>query len=581
MSENQMNGAEALILSLEKIGIEVAFGIPGGAAIPIYDAMYKMRKKMKFVLVRHEQNAAHEADGYARATGKPAAVLVTSGPGAANTVTGIMTAHMDSIPMIVITGQSPRAMLGKDAFQEADIFNLTMPIVKHSYLLRNANEIPRVLKEAYHIATTGRPGPVLIDVPKDVGTDPFTASLDQAMDLPGYKPVDKAYTTETLKQMAAALRAAKRPVILVGHGAALSGAEDEVMTLAETMQIPVASTLLGKGVFPDNHALSVEGVGMHGTAYGNRALVECDLLLSVGARMDDRVIGIPERFCADAVKIHIDIDGSEFGKLIKPDIRCQGDAKAVLQDLMPLLKKGNTADWVKTIAAYKKKWPLTYLKQGGLRPALVIDALNELTGGKAIMTTDVGQHQMWAWQWYKCDKPWKFISSGGAGTMGFGLPAAIGAQFGKPDSLVIAVVGDGGFQMTMSELSTAVIHKLPVKIILMNNHYLGMVRQWQDMFYDERFSGVDLEGNPDFVELAKSYGMKAMNLKRRADVKKVLKRALEHPGPVLVNVEVIKHQEVFPMVPPGKALEDTVLEVPKKKGRPAAAKQAADSARTS
>ena len=573
MSENQMNGAEALIQSLEKIGIEIMFGLPGGSAIPLFDALYKVRKKMKFVLVRHEQGAAHEADGYARATGKPAAVLVTSGPGATNTVTGIMTAHMDSVPMIVITGQSVRGMLGKDAFQEADVFNLTMPIVKHSYLLKSANDIPRVVKEAYHIATTGRPGPVLIDVPKDVGTEACTAGLEAELNLPGYKPEKKGYAPETIQQIADALAASQRPVIIAGHGAALSHAEDELLALAEKLQIPVASTLLGKGVFPDSHPLSLEGLGMHGTAYANRALVECDLMLSVGARLDDRILGVPSQFCKHAVKIHIDIDAAEFGKLIRPDIRCRGDAKTALQDLLPLVKRGDTAEWRKRLDGYKKKWPLAYSKKGGLHPPQIIDALNGLTGGQAIMATDVGQHQMWAWQFYKCDKPWQFITSGGAGTMGFGLPAAIGAQFGRPGETVICIAGDGGFQMTMSELATAGIHKLPIKIIIMNNHYLGMVRQWQDMFYDERYSGVDLEGNPDFVELAKAYGFLGLNLKRAADIQKVLKKALAHPGPVVVNVEVVKHEEVYPMVPPGKPLEDTVMEHPRRKpGRPAGRK---------
>lgn len=573
MSENQMNGAEALIQSLEKIGIEIMFGLPGGSAIPLFDALYKVRKKMKFVLVRHEQGAAHEADGYARATGKPAAVLVTSGPGAANTVTGIMTAHMDSVPMIVITGQSVRGMLGKDAFQEADIFNLTMPIVKHSYLLKHANEIPRVVKEAYHIATTGRPGPVLIDVPKDVGTEACTVGLEAEMNLPGYKPEAKGYAPEMLQRIADELAKSQRPVIIAGHGAALSHAEGELLALAEKLKIPVTTTLLGKGVFPDSHPLSLEGLGMHGTAYANRAIVECDLMLSVGARLDDRILGVPSQFCKNAVKIHIDIDAAEFGKLVKPDICCRGDAKTALRELLPLTKKGDTGEWLKRLDGYKKKWPLTYSKRGGLHPPQIIDALNSLTGGKAIMTTDVGQHQMWAWQFFKCDKPWQFITSGGAGTMGFGLPAAIGAQFGRPGETVICIAGDGGFQMTMSELSTAGIHKLPIKIIIMNNHYLGMVRQWQDMFYDERYSGVDLEGNPDFVELAKAYGFLGMNLKRAADIPKVLKKALAHPGPVIVNVEVVKHEEVFPMVPPGKPLEDTVLEHPRRKpGRPAGRK---------
>ena len=576
MSEKQLNGAEALMECLEMNGIEMIFGLPGGSAIPLFDALYKEREKMKFVLVRHEQGAAHMADGYARATGKPAVVLVTSGPGAANTVTGIMTAYMDSVPMIIITGQSVRGMLGKDAFQEADTFNLTMPIVKHSYLLKNANEIPRVIKEAYHIATSGRPGPVLIDVPKDVGQEPCTTSLDPEMNLPGYAPEKRGYTPETIQQIVDALEKSERPLIIAGHGAVLSHAENELLELAEKMQIPVTSTLLGKGVFPDSNPLSLEGIGMHGTAYANRAAVECDLMMSVGARLDDRILGVPSEFCKNAVKIHIDIDGAEFGKLVKPEICCRGDAKTVLLDLLPLVKPGDTSEWRKRLDGYKKKWPLTYAKQGGLRPSQVIDTLNTLTEGKAVITTDVGQHQMWAWQFYKCDKPWQFISSGGAGTMGFGMPSAIGAQFGRPDDTVISIVGDGGFQMTMFELATAAIHKLPIKIILMNNHYLGMVRQWQDMFYDERYSGVDLEGNPDFVELAKAYGILGLNLKRPADMQKILTRALEHPGPVIVNVEVVKHEEVYPMVPPGKTLEDTVMTHPRKKpGRPAGSKNRA------
>ena len=570
MIENHTNGAETLIRSLEHAGIELAFGIPGGSAIPIYDALYKVRRKMKFVLVRHEQGAAHEADGYARATGKPAAVLVTSGPGATNTVTGIMTAYMDSVPMIGITGQSARGMLGKDAFQEADVFNLTMPIVKHSYLVRSANDIPRIVREAYHIATTGRPGPVLIDVPKDVGTELCEVGLEADMNLPGYHPEPKGYTPETIRQIADALAHSRRPVIIAGHGAAISRAEQELRQLAETLQAPVTSTLLGKGVFPDSHRLSLQGLGMHGTAFANRAVVECDLMISVGARLDDRILGVASQFCKNAVKIHIDIDAAEFGKLVKPDIRCRGDAKTVLQDLLPLVKKGDTADWIKRIEGFKKKWPMGYSRKGGLHPPQIIDALNHLTDGKAIMVTDVGQHQMWAWQFYHCDNPWQFISSGGAGTMGFGLPAAIGAQFGRPGELVVAIVGDGGFQMTMSELATAAIHKLPVKVILMNNHYLGMVRQWQDMFYDERYSGVDLEGNPDFVALAKAYGILGLNLKRAADIPKVLQKALAHPGPVLVNAEVVHHEEVFPMVPPGKPLEETVMEHPRRRrGRPA------------
>ena len=496
MSEKKINGAEALIMSLERCGIEMTFGIPGGAAIPLYDAIYDTRKNMKFVLVRHEQNAAHEADGYARATGKPAAVLVTSGPGAVNTVTGIMTAHMDSVPMIVITGQSSREMLGKDAFQEADVFNLTMPVVKHSYLLKNVNDIPRIIKEAYHIATTGRPGPVLIDVPKDVGTDIFTGDWDAPINLPAYKPEKCGYEPETLQKIADALAASRRPVILSGHGVALSGAEKELLHLAETLQAPVTSTLLGKGTFPDSHPLSLHGLGMHGTAYANRAIVEADLIMVIGARLDDRILGIPSEFGKNAVKIHVDIDHSEFGKMVTPQIACHGDAKTVLQDLQPLLKRGDTAEWLQRIEGFKKKWPLTFSRRGGLHPPQIIAELSKLTKGRAIVTTDVGQNQMWAWQFYQCDKPWRFISSGGAGTMGFSLPSAIGAQLGRPDELVVAIIGDGGFQMT-TERSGDTGHAQPAG----QNHpdeqplsghgapVAGYVLR------QERYSSVDLEGS--------------------------------------------------------------------------------------
>ncbi|MDR0993420.1 MAG: biosynthetic-type acetolactate synthase large subunit [Verrucomicrobiota bacterium] len=570
MSEMKLNGADALILSLEKAGIRVMFGLPGGPAIPLFDALYRLRKHMRFVLARHEQGATHMADGYARATGQPAAVMVTSGPGATNTVTGIMTAYMDSVPLVVITGQSARNMLGKDAFQETDVFNLTMPIVKHSYLVRRADDIPRIVKEAVHIATSGRPGPVLIDIPKDVAVEACTADLDAEMYLPGYHPEAKAYSADTLRRMAEALAGSRRPVILAGHGAVLAHAEEEVKELAETVRSPVTATLLGKGVFPESHPLSLGMPGMHGTAYANRALVGCDLVISVGARMDDRILGDPRQFCRNAVKIHIDVDGAEFGKFVRADISCQGDAKAVLRDLLPLVKKGDTSAWLQEMDRNKKKWPMTYPKQGGLRPPRIIDVLNRLTGGRAVMTTDVGQHQMWAAQFFHCDKPWHFITSGGGGTMGFGLPSAIGAQIGRPGETVVAVVGDGGFQMTMAELATVGVQKLPIKIILMNNHYLGMVRQWQDMFYDARYSGVDLEGNPDFVELAGAYGIYAQNLRRPADIEKVLKKALAHPGPALINAEVIKHEEVYPMVPAGRPLEDMILEHPRRRpGRPA------------
>lgn len=567
MDPDQMDGAQALVKSLEDQGVEYIWGYSGGAAIPIFDALVTTGTPIKLILCRHEQGAAHMADGYARATGKPGVVLVTSGPGATNTITGIMTAHMDSVPMVVLTGQQIRPMLGKDAFQEADVFGITMPVVKHSYLVRETNDIPRVIKEAFHITNTGRPGPVLIDLPKDVTQGPFTGDLDPEMDLPGYTIKDDELDEDRIMEIAQALSRAKRPVLLAGHGAMISRAGPALMEMAEKLNAPVVTTLLGKGVFPEEHPLSLGWMGMHGTAYANKAVVECDLILSIGSRFDDRIIGQAPAFCKDALRIHIDIDPAEINKMIKVHLAYVGDARTVLEGLNKHIRRADTDAWIERVTDYKKRFPLKYKKQGGLKMQHVMDALYELTGGNAVVATDVGQHQMWAAQFYKSREPWNFLSSGGAGTMGFGFPAALGAQFGRPGELVLAFVGDGGFQMTLFELATACLHKLPVKIFVMNNHYLGMVRQWQEMFYEDRESGVDLEGNPDFARLAECYeGAKGFNLKRAADVKKILKRALAYnDGPVVVNVEVEKSENVYPMIPAGKRLEDMLTEAPKMK----------------
>ena len=567
MSTTKLDGAQALIQTLNELGVEYIFGYSGGAALPIFDALETVSGNIKFILTRHEQGACHMADGYARATGKPAVVLVTSGPGAGNTITGIMTAQMDSIPMIIITGQQVTWMLGKDAFQEADIFGITMPVVKHNFLVRETNSLPRITKEAYHIATTGRPGPVLIDVPKDISQSDFTGDLDPDIDLPGYNP-DSAFEIElnAISRAAEIISASKKPVILAGHGIMISRADEELMELATTLNCPVTSTLLGKGVFPETHALSLGMLGMHGTAYANKAMVECDLIINVGSRFDDRIIGQPEKFGARAKIIHVDIDPSEMNKMIHPDVEIIGDAKTALQALNKKIAPLETSSWLATLDGYKNKFPLTYRKQGGLRMQQVLDELYQLTEGKAIVTTDVGQHQMWAAQFYKTDASYNWLSSGGAGTMGFGFPAAIGAQLARPDDIVVAVVGDGGYQMTLCELATAAINKLPVKILVLNNHYLGMVRQWQQMFFDNRESGVNLEGNPDFVKLAEAYGIKGFNIKRPADVGKVLQKALDYnDGPCVINAECIKTENVFPMIPAGAALEDMLVAPPKHK----------------
>lgn len=564
MTTEGLDGAQAMIRCLENEGVEYIFGYSGGAAIPIFDAIVTTRTKIRLILCRHEQGAAHMADGYARATGRPGVVLVTSGPGATNTITGVMTAHMDSIPVVVISGQQIRSMIGKDAFQEADIFGITMPIVKHSYLVKDTNEIPRVIREAFHIASTGRPGPVIIDVPKDVSSGPFRGDLHAPMDLPGYHP-PTSVNMETVHAIAEALSRSRRPVLLAGHGVLISGATAELKQLAETLQAPVVTTLLGKGAFPETHRLSLGWMGMHGTAYANKAVVECDLIMSIGSRYDDRIVGQASRFCQNATRIHIDIDPAEMNKMIRCHIHCVADAAAALRALLPHVSRLNTDEWLARLDEYKRRYPLRYRRKGGLKMQHIIDEAWKMTRGRAVVVTDVGQHQMWAAQFYRTDHPNAFLSSGGAGTMGYALPAAIGAQFGRPGETVLVFCGDGGFQMTMYELATAALHKLPIKIIVLNNHYLGMVRQWQEMFYDDRRSGVDLEGNPDFVRLAQAFeGVKAWNLKRAGDVRKILGRAMDfNDGPCLINAEVEKTDNVFPMVPAGRPLEDMIIDRPR------------------
>lgn len=558
-----LNGAEALIKCLENLGVEYIFGLSGGAAIPIFDAL--VGSKIKLILVRHEQGAAHMADGYARVTGKPGVILVTSGPGALNTVTGILTAQMDSVPMIVLTGQTITPALGKDAFQEADVFGTTMPIVKHSYLVKNTNAIPRITKEAFHIANTGRPGPVLIDLPKDITSAPFTGkNLNPPMDIPGYK-LPKRPSVAQIKKFAKMFKGAKKPLLLVGHGAVIARADDAIAKLVRKLNCPVTNTLLGKGCFPETDPLSVGMLGMHGTAYANKALVNCDLICSIGSRWDDRINGNNDEFCIGAKKLHIDIDPAEINKIVKPDAHLIGDAKEIVEELVKHVEPLNTVDWLTEIEYYKKEFPLKYDNTNGLTAQHVLHELQNITKGRAIITTDVGQHQMWSAQFNLTTEGFKWLSSGGAGTMGYGFPSAVGAQFGRPKDLVIAVVGDGGFQMTFFELATAVIHKLPVKVLIIDNKYLGMVRQWQELFFDNRLSGVDLEGNPDFIKLGEAYGIKGFHITKPEHTRKMLEKALKHDGPAIIHAEVIKQDNVFPMIPAGKSAYHMIIEKPTEK----------------
>ena len=564
MTNHALSGAQVMLDCLKREGVDTIFGYPGGSAIPLFDAL--LDSNIKMVLSRHEQGATHMADGYARATGKVGVVLVTSGPGATNTFTGIYTALMDSSPIVVLAAQTTTPNLGKDAFQECDTSGMTFAAVKHSFLVKDPNDLSRVVKEAFHIARSGRPGPVLIDLPKDVTAGNCTASFSDEIDLPGYKIPTHA-DPEAVAKAAALLKKSTKPLLLVGHGAIISNASRQVKELAEKLNAPVVETLLGLGAFPETHPLSLGMLGMHGTAYANKAVLECDLIMRIGARWDDRIVGNSEELCKDATIIHVDIDPAEEGKILQPDAFLCGDAKLVLEQLLPLVSRLDTEDWVKTCQTYKKRYPLTYPKQGGLRMQHIISTVYELTKGKAIVTTDVGQHQMWVAQFYKADYPRQFISSGGAGTMGFGLPSAIGAAIGVSSELnwpICCFAGDGGFQMTEFELSTAALHKLPIKIFVMDNKYLGMVRQWQDMFYGKRYSSVSMEGNPDFVKLAEAYGIRAFRIKRSADAERIIQKALEYnEGPVLIHCECEEEDNVFPMIPAGAPLTAMMTEPPK------------------
>ncbi len=565
----KLKGADMFWETLIREGIDTVFGLPGGAVINIYDAYPKYKDKVRHILVRHEQAAVHAADGYARSTGRVGVVLVTSGPGGTNTVTGIATAYMDSSPVVVFTGQVPTALIGNDAFQEADIVGITRPCTKHNYLVKHTEDLPRIIKEAIYIASTGRPGPVLVDMPKDVIVGEAEYVYPEKVSRRGYNPNIKGHPAQ-VKRAVEAMVKARRPLIYAGGGINWSGAFEELKKLAETIHAPVTLTLMGLGAFPGDHPLFVGMLGMHGTYTANMCVTECDLLIAIGARFDDRVTGKLEDFAPDAVKIHIDIDPASISKNVVVDIPIVGDAKVILGQILEELEKVDIdwekkhREWFEKIREWQEEYPLSYDKSADvIKPQMVIETLYELTQGKAYICTEVGQHQMWTAQFYKHIYPRHFITSGGLGTMGFGFPAAIGVQVAHPDALVIDVAGDGSFQMNIQELATVKQYNLPVKVIIINNGYLGMVRQWQQLFFDRVYSETDISCQPDFVKVAEAYGIKGMRVERPSELKKALKEALEHKGPVVVDVHVDREENVFPMVPAGASVKQMILEGPK------------------
>ena len=560
-----MTGAQAVIASLEAEGVDTLFGYPGGQAIKIYDALYDS-KKIHHVLARHEQGAAHMADGYARATGKVGVVLVTSGPGATNTVTGIATAYMDSVPLVVITGQVTRGVIGTDAFQESDIVGITMPVVKHSFLLQSTDDLTRTFREAFYIASTGRPGPVLIDIPSDLSSAEMVFHYPDKISLPSYRPTYKG-NAKQVRQAVTCIQESKRPLIYAGGGIVTSHACSELTELAERMQIPVVTSLMGKGAMRCSNPLNLGPVGMHGSKYANMAVTECDLLIAVGARFSDRVTGKVDEFAPHAKIIHIDIDPAEIGKIIDPAVPIVGDAKVVLGAINDRLEKTEAqpvgTEWVKTVCEWRERWPL-YTEDfedfpGMIAPEVVLSHLSDKLDPEAsIVTTEVGQHQMWAHQNIHREHARTFLSSGGLGTMGFGFPAAIGAKIGCPEDEVVCIAGDGSFQMNSQEMATAAINKVGVKVLIMDNCALGMVHQWQRLFYNERYSFTELDANPDFVKLADAYGWQAARISKPEEIDGALDAMLSAEGPYLLDVQIPIDQTVYPMVAPGAPIDDII-----------------------
>ena len=564
MSEQKMiRGARILLETLKRLGVTDIFGYPGGAVIPIYNEIYDF-EGINHYLARHEQGAAHEADGYARASGKCGVCLATSGPGATNLVTGIMTAHMDSIPLLAITGQVASHLLGKDAFQESDIIGITMPVTKNNYLVQDIRDIARTVKEAYYLATTGRPGPVLVDITRDaqlaeISYEEFEAIFNEPISLEGYDPNYIGHKKQ-IKKAIEIVKAAKRPLIIAGHGLLISGATEELYKLATTCQIPVTNTLLGLGSFPGEHQLSLGMLGMHGTVYANYATNEADVILALGIRFDDRIAGVPKEFCPQATIVHVDIDPAEIEKNKLIDVPIVGDLKHVLNEMNHELTPQTHEDWLERIREWREEYPIRVRPHEGesLLPQKVIQEIDNIVKGNAIVVTDVGQHQMWASQFITYSKPNTIITSGGAGTMGFGLPAAIGAQVAQPDTKVVLITGDGGLQMNSQELLLLKAYNIPVKVVIINNGFLGMVRQWQELFNNHRYSFVDLSISPDFEVLAQAYGVRGVTLSTIEDLRSQLRDLILSDEPVVINCVVEKEENVFPMIPAGCSAKDMI-----------------------
>lgn len=554
----EVTGAELLLRCLIMEQVEYVFGYPGGAVLPIYDSLYS--SYLKHILTRHEQGAIHAADGYARATGKPGVVIATSGPGATNLVTGIATAQMDSVPLVCITGNVPQQLIGTDAFQEANITGITIPITKHSYFVRDVRDLPRIIKEAFFIATTGRPGPVLIDIPKDVCNAKAPFTYPETVDIRGYKHT-LVPTDEDVGSFLEAIQKSKKPVILAGGGIMAAGADKELLAFAEKTRIPVINTFMGLGGFPGVHELALGMPGMHGSYTANQALLQADCVIGLGARFDDRItMGRTKEFAPNARIVHVDIDPAELGKNVDTAVTVAGDVKSALLKAIPLASACESEAWIKQLKESQQLYPYRYRQDDDtLKPQAVIEMLYETTAGEAIVTTDVGQHQMWVAQYYKFKYSRSLVSSGGLGTMGFGFPAAIGAQMAHPQRTVIAVVGDGGFQMTNQELAIVKQYNIPVKVVIVNNQVLGMVRQWQETFYDSRYSQIDLSCSPDFVKLAEAYDVKGLRATTLDEAKTVWAEALAHEGPVVIDFRVSSGENVWPMVAPGNTLDQMVM----------------------